>query len=148
MKIAFIQAGWHDEIVKQAHAGFQGELSAQGHDAMTVEVINVPGAFEIPLHAQRLARRGGYDAIIAAAFVVDGGIYRHEFVAGTVLDALMRVQLDTDTPMLSMVLTPHQFQETDAHRDFFKSHFRLKGAEAARACIATVTSLQKLAERS
>lgn len=147
MKIAFIQAGWHHDIVEEALIGFQHELSARDHDDATVAVIDVPGAFEIPLHAQRLARRGDYDAIVAVAFVVDGGIYRHEFVAGTVLDALMRVQLETDTPVLSMVLTPHNFQETDAHRDFFQRHFRLKGAEAARACISTVASLEKLNER-
>ncbi|MEO6955570.1 MAG: 6,7-dimethyl-8-ribityllumazine synthase [Antricoccus sp.] len=146
VKIAFIQAGWHHDIVGGALIGFQHELSARDHES-TVEVIDVAGAFEIPLHAQRLARRGEYAAIVAAAFVVDGGIYRHEFVAGTVLDALMRVQLETDTPVLSMVLTPHNFQETGAHRDFFQTHFRLKGAEAARACISTVASLQKLAER-
>ena len=75
----------------------------------------VPGSFEIPLHAQRLAGIGRYAAIVGAGFVVDGGIYRHEFVAEAVINGLMRVQLDTDTPVISMVLTPHHFHEHDEH---------------------------------
>ena len=96
----------------------------------------MPGAFEIPLLARDVAATGRFDAVIGAAFVVDGGIYRHEFVAGTVLDGMMRAQLDADVPVLSIVLTPHQFQETDAHREFFRAHFVKKGAEAARAARA------------
>ena len=144
MKIAFIQAEWHHDIVDQARAGFLDHLSAQEGDESKVDVIHVPGALEIPLHAQRLAQRGGYDAIVAAALVVDGGIYRHEFVAAAVVDALVKIQLETDTPVFSVVLTPHNFQETEAHLNFFHAHFHLKGAEAARACLATVSSLDEL----
>ena len=68
-----------------------------------------------------------------AAFVVDGGIYRHEFVASTVLEGLMRAQMDTNVPVLSVVLTPHSFQETPADVEFFRAHFVRKGQEAARA---------------
>ena len=57
-----------------------------------------PGAFEIPLHAKRLATSGRYAAVVGAGLVVDGGIYRHEFVADAVVNGLMRVQLDTDVP--------------------------------------------------
>jgi 6,7-dimethyl-8-ribityllumazine synthase len=53
----------------------------------------VPGAFEIPLHSQVMARTGRYDAIVACGLVVNGGIYCHEFVAHAVIDGLMRVQL-------------------------------------------------------
>ena len=64
--------------------------------------------------------------------------YRHEFVAGAVIDGLMRVQLDTDVPVLSMVLTPQQFHEHDVHTRFFAEHLVTKGREAARACVATM----------
>ena len=131
-KIAFIQARWHADIVDQARIGLMEALPP----GMVVDVIDVPGALEIPLIAQRLARTGAYGAIIGAAFVVDGGIYRHDFVAGTVVDALVRVGLDTDTPVLSVVLTPHQYQETDQHTAFFHEHFHIKGGEAAAAALA------------
>ena len=68
--------------------------------------------------------------------MVDGGIYRHEFVAGTVLDALMQVQMETDVPILSAVLTPHHYQDSDPHLQFFREHFLLKGREVADACLS------------
>jgi 6,7-dimethyl-8-ribityllumazine synthase len=144
-RIAFVHSLWHAEIVEQALAGFSDELAAQGFAPGTVEVFTTPGAFEIPLHAQTLARTGRYAAVVAAGFVVDGGIYRHEFVAETVIRALMQVQLATETPVISVVLTPHHFHEHDVHQRFFHEHFRLKGQEAARACAATLASLARLA---
>ena len=108
----------------------------------------VPGAFEIPLHAKRLAESGAYDAIIACGLVVNGGIYRHEFVASTVIDGLMRIQLETGVPVISAVLTPRDFHEHEEHVRFFSEHFAKKGTEAARACIETLTSLASLPSKS
>ena len=145
-RIAFVHALWHREIVEQAHVGFLEELAALGVPAEAVERFETPGAFEIPLHAQTLARSGRYAAIVGAAFVVDGGVYRHDFVAQTVVQALMQVQLATETPIFSVVLTPHHFHEHDVHQRFFHEHFRVKGQEAARACVGTLTSLAALAD--
>ena len=144
-RIAFVHALWHADIVRQAHAGFQEEIERLGYSSAVVERYETPGAFEIPLHAQTLARTGRYCAIIAAAFVVDGGIYRHEFVAETVVAALMQVQLATETPIFSVVLTPHHFHEHQVHQQFFHEHFMVKGQEAARACVGTLESLWSLA---
>lgn len=130
-RYAFIKANWHSEIVNRSLDGFREQIG----DA-EVEVFDVPGAFEIPLLARDLAASHRYAAVVGAAFVVDGGIYRHEFVASTVLDGLMRAQLDTDVPVLSVVLTPHHFQETDVHVEFFQDHFFCKGGEAATAARA------------
>ena len=134
-KIALIQARWHADIVDQARIGLLDALPP----GMQVDVFDVPGALEIPLTAKRLAATGQYGAVIGTAFVVDGGIYRHDFVAGTVVDALVRVGLDTDVPVLSVVLTPHQYQETEQHTQFFRDHFRVKGAEAAHAALAMLS---------
>ena len=143
-RIAFVQAQWHADIVHQARDAFLAELERQGVPADTIDVFDVPGAFEIPLHAKRLAQSGRYAAIVGCALVVDGGIYRHEFVATAVIDALMRVQLDSGVPVISAVLTPHHFHEHQEHRKYFQNHFAVKGTEAARACVATVSSLQQL----
>jgi 6,7-dimethyl-8-ribityllumazine synthase len=67
-------------------------------DQSRVDFVRVSGTFEIPLHAKRLASSGEYAAVIGAAFVIDGGNYRHEFVAQAVINGLMRVQLDADVP--------------------------------------------------
>lgn len=130
-RIAFVKARWHSEIVDRAHDGFTQVIPAE-----QVTTFDVPGAFEMPLMAQKLARSGKYDAVVCAAFVVDGGIYRHDFVAAAVVDGLMRVGLDTGVPVLSVSLTPHQYQETDHHNEIYRAHFVQKGREAAEAVMA------------
>lgn len=141
MTIAFVQSTWHRSIVDHARDAFVARWRELGHDPAAVEFFETPGAFEIPLHAQRLARTGRFDAVVAAGLVVDGGIYRHEFVASAVIDGLMRVQLDTDVPVFTAVLTPHHFHEHADHAGFFTRHFDKKGAEVADACSATLASL-------
>jgi 6,7-dimethyl-8-ribityllumazine synthase len=145
--IAFVQACWHREIVDQARDAFLPTIEALGYPRRQVELFEVPGTLEIPLQAKRLAETGRYDAIVATAFVVDGGIYRHDFVSATVIDALMRVQLDTGIPILSAVLTPQAFHEHDEHRSFFRTHFKVKGEEVARACAQTIENLASIAAR-
>ncbi|MCZ4288849.1 6,7-dimethyl-8-ribityllumazine synthase [Hoeflea alexandrii] len=140
LKIAFIKARWHADIVNQALVGFEQRLSELGLDA-EVRAFDVPGAFEMPLLAQKLAKTGDYDAVVAAALVVDGGIYRHDFVAQAVVTGLMDVQLKTEVPVFSVSLTPHHFQPKGEHEAFFTTHFVQKGREAADA-VAQVASLK------
>ena len=137
-RLAVISASWHADLVGLARQSLLAELQGLGHPRDAVDCFEVPGAFEIPLLAQRLARGGRYQAIVAIALVVDGGIYRHDFVAGAVIDGLMRVQLDGDVPVFSCVLTPQAFHEHADHRQFFAAHLAKKGAEAARACLRTL----------
>lgn len=133
-RIAFVEAGWHWQIVERCRMSFVREMQALGHADAPIDFFETPGSLEIPLQAKRLATTGRYAVIVAAGLVVDGGIYRHEFVSATVIDALMRVQLDTDVPILSAVLTPQRFHGHKEHLDFFLAHFEVKGVEIARAC--------------
>ena len=141
VQVAFIQSSWHKEIVDRCRDAFLAAMKEGNVPASAIDIYEVPGAFEIPLLAQRLARSGRYGAIVASGLVVNGGIYRHEFVAEAVISGLMRVQLDTNVPVLSAVLTPHHFHEHETHRSFFASHFDIKGREAAAACMAVTRSL-------
>lgn len=143
-RVAIVAASWHGDIVASATRAIRAEFARSRWPDDTLDEYTVPGAFEIPLHAQRLARSGLYDAVIACAFVVNGGIYRHEFVASAVIDGLMRVQLDCDVPVLSAVLTPRDFHDHDEHRRFFTEHFVHKGTEVARACLETISALRGL----
>jgi len=146
VRIAFVQSEWHGAIVDRCRDAFLVELDGLGVPTDCVDLFRVPGAFEIPLHALRLATSGRYAAVVGAGLVVDGGIYRHEFVAGAVVDGLMRVQLDTGIPVLSAVLTPHHFHDSTEHNAFYAGHLAVKGAEAARACARTLASLSALPE--
>ncbi|MEM7733228.1 MAG: 6,7-dimethyl-8-ribityllumazine synthase [Pseudomonadota bacterium] len=129
-RYAFVKANWHAEIVTRALEGFCDIIPAE-----QVDVFDVPGAFEMPLMARDLAMTGRYAAVVTAAFVVDGGIYRHDFVAQAVIDGLMRAGLDSGVPVLSVSLTPHQYQETTHHDAIFRAHFIEKGREAAKAAL-------------
>jgi len=137
-RIAYIKAGWHADIVDQSLTGFQAAMKDSPHH---LDTFTVPGAFEMPLLAQTLAETGSYDAIVAAALVVDGGIYRHDFVAGAVVTGLMQAQLKTGVPVFSVSLTPHHYQSTEQHTAFLSDHFVKKGAEAA-AAVKQVMALQ------
>jgi len=139
-RFAFIKARWHAKIVDRAYEGFTEIIPRQNVDA-----IDVPGAFEMPLMARDLAAPGRYAAVVCAAFVVDGGIYRHDFVAQAVVDGLMRAGLDTGVPVLSVSLTPHQYQETAHHDAIFQEHFVQKGREAAEAARMILRSREALA---
>lgn len=143
-RIAAISASWHTRIVHRARDAFVTELARRGTPTELVEHFDVPGAFEIPLLAQRLARSGRYEAVVAFGLVVDGGIYRHDFVASAVIDGLMRTQLDSGVPVLSVVLTPHHFHEHEEHQRYFTEHFVLKGQEAAAACAQTMALHRQL----
>ncbi|MEM6745278.1 MAG: 6,7-dimethyl-8-ribityllumazine synthase [Pseudomonadota bacterium] len=139
-RVALIRARWHADIVDELAEAYQAELARLTNGEMAVDVFDVPGAFEIPLLARRLAGAGRHAAVVGAAFVVDGGIYRHEFVASAVIDGLMRAQMDADRPVISAVLTPHHFHEGEEHQTFFASHFRVKGEEAARATLGALSA--------
>ncbi|MFM8770106.1 MAG: 6,7-dimethyl-8-ribityllumazine synthase [Rubrivivax sp.] len=84
-RVALVSSRWHRDIVPNATAAIRTELvRTLGRTCDPPGVVDhyeVPGAFEIPLHAKRLAAFGAYDAIIACGLVVNGGIYRHEFGA-------------------------------------------------------------------
>ncbi|MDQ1899473.1 6,7-dimethyl-8-ribityllumazine synthase [Paracoccus sp. WLY502] len=131
-RIAFIKARWHSDVVDRAHEGFLAEQKRLIPGA-TVVAYDVPGAFEMPLLAKKLAQTGKYDAVVAAALVVDGGIYRYDFVATAVVTGLMNVGLETGVPCFSVSLTPHNYQETELLTGFYRDHFVKKGAEAANA---------------
>jgi 6,7-dimethyl-8-ribityllumazine synthase len=139
-RYAFVKANWHSEIVDQALLGFTQLIPAE-----QVDVFDVPGAFEMPLLARDLAASGRYGAVACAALVVDGGIYRHDFVAQAVVDGLMRAGMDTGVPVLSVSLTPHHFQETDHHIGIYKAHFVQKGREAAEAALGILRTRAALA---
>ena len=141
-RIAYIQAQWHTEITDSCKTGFLGELARHGVEASSVDFFAVPGSLEIPLMAKALAQTGRYFAVCCSGLVVDGGIYRHEFVASAVLQGIVQVSLETGVPVLSAVLTPHQFHEHETHIAFFKQHLLSKGAELAAACLGMRESLQ------
>jgi len=137
-RVCFIHASWHVEIVEGLKDNFLGKSAEFGLVESQVDVVSVPGSLEIPLQAQLRAKTGLYDAIVVAGFVIDGGIYRHDFVAQAVLDSVMKIQLEQEMPIIYAVLTPHHFHDNSTHEAFFAEHLKKKGVEAANALYQTL----------
>ncbi len=137
-RVAFVQSAWHRDVVAECREAFLAEIEARHIARASIDVFEVPGSFEIPLHVQLLAKTRRYTAIVAAGLVIDD-----EYVAETVIKALMEVQLRTEIPVFSAVVTPRQFRET-ADTDFMRQHFASKGTGVAEACANTLLSLERL----
>ena len=141
-RVAFVQSSWHRDVVAECWQAFAREIVVRGVADSQVDLFEVPGSFEIPLHVQTLAKTRRYTAIVAAGLVVDGGLTG--FVAETVIRSLMDVQLRTEVPVFSAIATPQSLGSGDEQAAFFKQHFAAKGAEVAHACADTLLSLERL----
>jgi len=139
--IAYVQAAWHTEITDHCRTSFVAEMAKHGYGIDEIAFFSVPGSLEIPLMARKLALTGRYAAVCASGLVVNGGIYRHDFVAQAVLQGIVQTSLETEVPVLSAVLTPHHFHEHAVHEEFFKQHMHTKGKELADACVAIIGQL-------
>ncbi|MCB9965067.1 MAG: 6,7-dimethyl-8-ribityllumazine synthase [Rhodospirillales bacterium] len=132
-KIAVISASWHTDIVDSAEHAFIQAMQEKGYARSQIDIIKVPGSLEIPLVGQQCLQEG-YDLAVGIGFVVNGLIYRHEFVGQEVVRGIVEVSLKTGKPFLSVVLTPQAFQEHSPENiRFFADHMVTKGREAAGA---------------
>jgi 6,7-dimethyl-8-ribityllumazine synthase len=137
-RVAFVQSAWHPEVIDECRVAFLAEIEARHIARSAIDVFEVPGSFEIPLHVQLLAKTRRYTAIVAAGLVVDD-----DTIAETVVRALMDVQLRTEIPVFSAVVTPQQFRQA-ADDNFLRAHFASKGVGVAEACANTLLSLERL----
>jgi len=141
MKIALVSATWHSDLLEGALNACDSVLSRAPYGALQADHFVVPGCLEIPLFAKRISESGNYSAVIAFGLIVNAGIYAHEFVAEAVISGMMRVQLDTGVPILSCVLTPHEFSEAPERLAWFKDHLVIKGREVGTACVNLLTAM-------
>src|SRR5258707_9416209 len=91
-RVAFVQSSWHREVVEECRIAFLDEIEARHIARAQIDLFEVPGSFEIPLHAQLLAKTRRYTAIVAAGLVGGCGLYRHGFVADHLIKALIDVE--------------------------------------------------------
>jgi len=135
-RYAFVKSQWHSRIVDRSLEGFLDLVPGD-----KVDVFNVPGSFELPLLAQDLARSGVYTTITCAGFVVDDDHYSQRHVAKSVVDGLLRAGMESQVPILSLVMVPSQYQTSNqqgsAQGDGFDygDSFEEKGREAAQAAL-------------
>ena len=142
-KIGFVQACWHKEIVDELKFAFEENVKELLDTPPAIDYWEVPGSVEIPLQLKLCAEHGQFDVLVAAGMIVNGGIYRHEFVANAVLRSVMELQLASKTPIIYAVLTPRNFHGEE-HERYFSEHFEIKGKEAAEACAKTLRNMERV----
>jgi len=126
-KIAIITTKWNSEFVGNATEYCLSRLHEFWVSESDIEVITVPGAVEIPLTAKMLHKTENYKAVIAIALVYGGGIYRHEFVAQSVVDQIVKLSSELEMPIFSSVLTPVSIDMNNKkERDFYLEHLNHK----------------------
>jgi 6,7-dimethyl-8-ribityllumazine synthase len=139
MRFAIAVARFNRDITEALLDG--AETVLRKHDAADVSVAWVPGAFELPLVAQRFARSGAVDAVICVGAVVRGDTPHFEYVAGEAAAGIQRVTLDTGVPVVFGVLTVDTHEQALERVGGKEGH---KGEEAALTAIEMVSLLRGL----
>jgi 6,7-dimethyl-8-ribityllumazine synthase len=140
-RIGLACAEFNGGITYRLLSGALNALEESGCDLATTIVAWVPGAFELPVVAQELARSGAVDAVICLGAVIRGDTGHYEFVAGECASGLQRVQLDTGMPVVFGVLTTETIEQALVRSADDESN---KGREAARTAIDTVGVLRSV----
>ncbi|MDX1432574.1 MAG: 6,7-dimethyl-8-ribityllumazine synthase [Gammaproteobacteria bacterium] len=143
-RFAIVAARFNAAVVDRLLDGAAGVLAAHGVPEDHVTVVRVPGCFEIPLTARRLAASGRYESVIALGAVVRGDTPHFEYVAGECARGVARVALDEDVPVIFGVLTVDQLAQAEARAGGSEGN---KGEEAALAALEMVTLLRQLEDR-
>lgn len=110
-RFAIVIARFNEAIGQHLLRGATDALRRHGVDEEAIAVAWVPGAFEIPLIARRLAQSGRYDAVICLGVVIRGATPHFDYVAGGVASGIARVALDTDVPVIFGVLTTETIEQ-------------------------------------
>jgi 6,7-dimethyl-8-ribityllumazine synthase len=138
LRVAVVAAQWHPVVMDGLVAGALRGLAEAGVDEPLL--VRVPGSFELPVAAARLAR-SGYDAVVALGVVIRGGTPHFEYVCAAATDGLTRVAVDTGVPVGFGVLTCDDEQQALDRAGLPGSH-EDKGREAALAAVATAVALR------
>jgi len=140
-RFALLVARFNSFVVESLLAGAVDTLKRHGADDKDLHIVRVPGAFEMPLAAQRLAATKKYDAIIALGAVIRGGTPHFEYVAGECTKGLASVSMQFDIPVAFGVLTVDSIEQAVERAGTKAGN---KGAEAALSAIEMVSLLKRM----
>jgi len=111
LKFALVISRFNEFISKKLLEGAQDALLRHGVNEEDIELAWVPGSFEIPLVAKKLAQTKKYDAVICLGAVIRGGTPHHEYIAAEVTKGIAKVSLDTELPVVYGVLTTENIEQ-------------------------------------
>jgi 6,7-dimethyl-8-ribityllumazine synthase len=140
-RFAIVVARFNDVVTRKLLDGAQATLAEHGVPEDHVTVAWVPGSFEIPVVARRLAVSGEYAAVLCLGAVVQGETLHHEYINAEVARAIMQIGLDSGIPVLFGVLTCRNMEQALARAGGKVGN---KGSETALAALEMVALLKQL----
>ncbi|CAN5896792.1 6,7-dimethyl-8-ribityllumazine synthase [soil metagenome] len=140
-----VASRFNDYIVKALVDGALDAVERHGGDVESVDVAWVPGAYEIPLVAKRMAVSGRYDAVICLGAVIRGATAHFDYVAGGAASGIESVMLETELPIIFGVITTETIEQAIERAGTKMGN---KGFEAAAAAIEMADLMSQLGERS
>lgn len=140
-RFAIVASRWTESLVSKLIEGAIEALEEHGVTEDSIEVFRVPGAFELPLAAKKVAESKKWDAVICLGIVIRGGTPHFDYVAGAAAEGSTRVSLDTGIPVLFGVITADNVQQAV---DRSGKRTDNKGFEAAMAAIEVVNLYKEI----
>jgi len=137
-RIGIIAARFNGQLVDELLRGCLRRLHDLGVDETRVKILRVPGAYELPVAAQALARTRQYKAVICLGAVVRGDTPHFEYVAGEAARGIARVSLDEALPVVFGVLTTNTMEQAQARAGGAHGHAGERAADAAVEMIAVL----------
>jgi 6,7-dimethyl-8-ribityllumazine synthase len=141
LRVAIVCSRFNDLITERLLSGARDGLTRHGVDEASIDMVWVPGAFELPLAAKRLASTGDYDAVICVGAVIRGATPHFDHVAGECASGIQRAQLDTGVPVIFGVLTTDTVEQAIERAGAKAGN---KGFDAAVAAIEMGDVLRQL----
>lgn len=141
LRFAIIQSKFNENICSRLLAGALSCLRESGFQESDIPVIKVPGAFEIPVTADKLASQKKYDAIICLGAVIKGETAHFEFISKAVTDGILQVGLKYGIPVIFGVLTAYTEDQAEVRSGEKENN---KGWEAAETAIEMAGLMKKL----
>ena len=140
-----VASRFNDFIVRQLLDGALDAIARHGGDLRAVDVVWVPGAYEIPVAAKQLALSGRYDAIVCLGAVIRGATAHFDYVAGGAANGISTVGLETNTPVIFGVITTETIEQAIERAG---TKLGNKGFEAAATAIEMADLMLRIRERS
>jgi 6,7-dimethyl-8-ribityllumazine synthase len=144
-RFALVVSTFNQDITEGLVRGARAALADAGVDGSDVTIVRVPGAFEIPLAARRLARSGRYDAIVCLGCVIKGDTMHFEYISSAVAHGIMAVSADTGVPVTFGVLTTLTEEQAMARAADGPDN---KGREAALAAVEMSGLVRELGDEA
>jgi 6,7-dimethyl-8-ribityllumazine synthase len=141
LRIALVASRFNEAVVERLVAGAVEALVARGALRSALELVRVPGAFDLPPVVRRIAESGRYDAVVALGAVIRGETAHFDYVAGECAAGLARVADETGVPVAFGVLTTENEEQALERAGGSEGN---KGADAAHAAIELANLLRKL----